>query len=414
MLKNKLKIISLITLLVVSLYMPLVNADDTTTPISEDTNTETNVDTTNEANTNETNTENEAVETNEDQDTSFTIKNGDEYLCKDTVSIDTRVDGNVFILANNVTINSPIGGDAFICAKNVNITENGYIYSNLFVCAQDITVKGKVYNIYSTSKNLTLDGIVYRDVKSVCDTLNINSAIGRDVYVSVSNINFKEKSSSEETDDITTYGNIQGNLTYSSTQEISIPDGSVVGTTKYNKETVKTPSSSEKIASYIKSFGALAVSTIVIWLLSLWISPKLKLKKETPLTIKKVFGSIGLGILIPLALIILSILILMIPIASQLTIFILCLLAILFFISVSISIIDINKFITKKFKVDKTISQLGTLIISTLVFWVLSLIPYLGSLVSFIGITYGIGTISNRLIDTNKKDTKKDNKDTDK
>ena len=75
MLKNKLKIISLITLLVVSLYMPLVNADDTTTPISEDTNTETNVDTTNEANTNETNTENEAVETNEDQDTSFTIKN---------------------------------------------------------------------------------------------------------------------------------------------------------------------------------------------------------------------------------------------------------------------------------------------------------------------------------------------------
>lgn len=414
MLKNKLKIISLITLLVVSLYMPLVNADDTTTPISEDTNTETNVDTTNEANTNETNTENEAVETNEDQDTSFTIKNGDEYLCKDTVSIDTPVDGNVFILANNVTINSPIGGDAFICAKNVNITENGYIYSNLFVCAQDITVKGKVYNIYSTSKNLTLDGIVYRDVKSVCDTLNINSAIGRDVYVSVSNINFKEKSSSEETDDITTYGNIQGNLTYSSTQEISIPDGSVVGTTKYNKETVETPSSSEKIASYIKSFGALAVSTIVIWLLSLWISPKLKLKKETPLTIKKVFGSIGLGILIPLALIILSILILMIPIASQLTIFILCLLAILFFISVSISIIDINKFITKKFKVDKTISQLGTLIISTLVFWVLSLIPYLGSLVSFIGITYGIGTISNRLIDTNKKDTKKDNKDTDK
>ena len=123
MLKKKIKIIALITLLIISLFSPIVNADNETT-------------------------ETEVVPISETQET-VTIKEGDEYLFQDTVTIDNPVDGNLFIMANTVTINSQVGGDAFIFANTINIEENGYVLSNLFACANTIHVKGVAYNIYS-------------------------------------------------------------------------------------------------------------------------------------------------------------------------------------------------------------------------------------------------------------------------
>ena len=128
MLKKKIKIISLIVLLLISLLTPIVNAEN-----------EVKVETTT---TDQVNPISETQET-------VTIKEGDEYLFQDTVTVDTPVDGNLFIIANTVTINSQIGGDAFIFANTINIEENGYILSNLFACANAINVKGVAYNIYS-------------------------------------------------------------------------------------------------------------------------------------------------------------------------------------------------------------------------------------------------------------------------
>ena len=111
MLKKKIKIISLIALLLISLLTPIVNAEN-----------EVEVETTT------TDQVNPISETHEE----ITIKEGDEYLFQDTVTIDTPVDGNLFIMANTVTINTQIGGDAFIFADTLNIEEDGYILNNIF------------------------------------------------------------------------------------------------------------------------------------------------------------------------------------------------------------------------------------------------------------------------------------------
>ena len=369
MLKKKIKIISLIILLLISLLTPIVNAEN-----------EVKVETTT---TDQVNPISETQET-------VTIKEGDEYLFQDTVTVDSPIDGNLFIMANTVTINSQVGGDAFIFANTINIEENGYILSNLFACANTINVKGVAYNIYSVGNTLTIDGFVYRDIRSICNTLNVNSMIGRNVFVDCSSINFKEKPDTEDTPSITSYGSIQGDLNYFSDEEIAIPDGHVSGETHFSQFQNNT----FDISNYMYSLGAILVSAIVLWLIGLWLSPKLLHNTSHSITLKKVLQIIGLGILVPIVIVLLSIIILLIPITSQLTILLLCILAILFFISTSVAIININTMICNKLKITQNLYKLGFLIVTTIVFWLLTLIPYAGMVISLIAMIWGIGSIS--------------------
>lgn len=364
MLKNKTKIITLIIILIVSLFSPIVNAE------------------------NKTNS-NEAVPISEIQEETV-IKEGDEYLFQKDVNIETPIDGNLFVIANTVTINSQIGGDAFICAETINVEDNAYILSNLFASANTINIRGIVYNIYSIGDNLTIDGFVYRDIRSMCNTLNINSMVGRNVFVNCSSINFKEKSTTEETPSIASYGNIQGDLNYFSYNEIMIPENSVAGETHFTQ----LKNNSFNISTYIYSLGAILVSAIIIWLLSLWISPKLLHTPTHPITLKKALQIIGLGILVPIIIALLSIIITLIPITNQFTMFLLCILAILVFISTSVTIIDINSVICNKLKMSQNSYKLGALIITTFMFWILTLIPYVNIIIYIIAMIWGIGTVS--------------------
>lgn len=372
MLKHRIKIISLIALLIISLLAPIVNAEN-----------EVNVEAT---------TTDQVNPISENQQT-LTIKEGDEYLFQDTVTIDTPVDGNLFIFANTVTINSQVGGDAFIFANTINIGENAYILSNVFACANTINLKGVVYNIYSIGDSLTIDGFVYRDVRSICNTLNINSMIGRNVFVDCSSINFKEKSNTEENSSITSYGTIQGDLNYFSDEEIQIPENAVSGETHFTS-LAKNIVNTKSISNYIYSLGAILVSAIVIWLIGIWISPKLLHNTTTTMTIRKALQIIGLGIFVPIVITLLAVIILLIPITSQLTILLLCILAILFFISTSVSVININGMICKKLNITQNVYKLGFLIVTTIIFWLLTLIPYAGFIISLLAIIWGIGSVS--------------------
>ena len=382
MLKKKIKIISLIVLLLISLLTPIVNAEN---EVAVEATTTDQV--------------NPISETQQE----ITIKEGDEYLFQDTVTINTPVDGNLFIMANTVTINTQVGGDAFIFANTLNIEENGYILNNVFACANTINVKGVVYNIYSVGDTLTIDGFVYRDVRSICNTLNINSMIGRNVFANCSSINFKEKPDTEDTPSIASYGTIQGDLNYFSDEEITIPEDSVAGETHFTA----LKNNTVNISNYMYSLGATLVSAIILWLIGLWISPKLLHNTSHPITLRKALQIIGLGILVPIIIALVSFIILLIPITSQFTILLLCVLAILFFISTSVAIIDINTMICNKLKVTQNLYKLGFLIVTTIIFWLLTLIPYVGMVISLISIIWGIGTISYSILIKEKSDEKK-------
>ena len=376
MLKNKTKIISIFLILILLFSATSVFANNETNdngimPISTDTPTEEIA-------------EENTVTNNQSQENSY--KKSDIYLSGDQITIDYIVDGNVFVCADTVTINSQIGGDAFIIAKKLIIGEEGYIFSNLFTISEYIEIKGVVYDVYALSQDITISkGYIYRDAKIACNTLNINGTIGRNAFVDCSTINFNT--------DQNTNGTIFGNLNYTSNSELSIPENAVNGEINYSAST----SSSEKtvqsiVADYILDLGEFLAFVLIIWLICLWLAPKFLSKTNTYVG-KKTLSILGYGILALLAIPVACFILILLQLTGGFSFFLLALYVLAIVITKSLFTITANNFICSKLKINKTSGIFGMLILSGIVVWGLTQIPYVGLVISLIITILGLGIL---------------------
>ena len=312
----------------------------------------------------------------------------DIYLTGNNISIDYFVDGNAYIFANDVTISSQISGDVFVFAKNLTIEETSSIAGNVFSVTDSLVLKGLAYDLYSVSNDITFDnGYVYRDIRVISDDFNFYGTIGRNAFVNSSSISFSSDNN-EQT------GLIYGDFNYSSTKELQIPEGVVNGSVNYNPIEI---SDSVDISSYFISLGSFIVLSIVVWLLSLCLKPKFingnTSTKNNALWIV-VCGILGV-ILIPL----ISILLLFIPIVSRISLLVLSLFFIALAIGQYVFTVSINNFICKKLKISNNVGKLGVLIITSVVLWLLFLIPYnVGFTLSMITMVLGFGILINCVI----------------
>lgn len=395
MLKNKFKIIAILSVIILALTLPVVRAEN-----------ETAEDATTSSPTNSSNTE---ITTNTMDEENF--KRTDVYLTGDDVTIDYIVDGNLFVVANTVTINSQIGGDAFICANTVTIGEQGYVFSNLFTLSKNVNVNGVVYDLYSASETTAINGYVYRDIRVGSNTVNIFGTIGRNAYIDCVNLNFSQDmdTDKEEEATLTSQGIINGNLKYTAKEEVSIPEGSVTGETTFEQEA--DFDNGNAIQKQILSLGTFVVTVIVIWLLCLWLAPKFLKNNASLLTTKKILPVIGFGILTPIISILLAILLFVIGITYKIALLLLVALFVLMTISTSIFIITINHIICNKLKIQKTTGIFGMLVVCSIVLWLIGLIPFVGSFANIIAVILGLGIIVCSLVLKEKvKDTKNENK----
>lgn len=395
MMKNKLKIIPIIMVIILAFLVPFVraenevalNEEESIMPISEEATAEG--DTTNE-NTEAT-----------DEDASF--KKGDVYLTGDKINIDYVIDGNLFVIANEVTINSQIGGDAFVCANSITVGEQSYIFSNLFALAQKVNIKGVVYDLYAVSKDVDISGYIYRDIKVAADTLNIFGSIGRNAYVNCSTLSLGDAQDMKEGEPITatTKGLISGDLNYTSQAEATLPEGSVNGAVNF------TPSVSQfNVNNLFLSLGCSVASVLIIWLLCLWLAPKFLKNTSSLLETKKVLPVIGLGIATPIVLSIAMVVLFLIGITSSIALLAFTLLFALMLISTSIFVITANNLVCKKLKIEKTIGNFGMLVICAIVLWALTLIPYAGAVISLIAGVLGLGIVVYSLVFRGEKKVK--------
>ena len=390
MLKSKFKIVVLLAVIILSLSLPIVRAEDNEAEGYTTTQEEIIQGAENQATQNATNMEN--------------YKQGDVYLTGDDVTIDYIIDGNLFVFANTVNIYSQIGGDAFIYANNINIQPGSYIFGNLFAVSPNITVGGSIYDLYAYSNNIQISGYIARDVRAISKDFTLSGMIGRNVFLRTNNI---QVNTSEE-DTIATKASISGDLNYSATQEISIPDGVVTGNVNFTK----VENSSISIQSYILSLGKFLVTVVIIWLLCLCLAPKFLDRTDKILT-KKLPSTIGLGILTPILLIIAFVILILLGITSTIAGLSLLMLLLACIISSSIFVITINNLICKKLKVEKTVGKLGILILTAAVLWLVCLIPFVGRIISIVVAILGLGIlISGILPFTRNKEISSDTKKT--
>ena len=408
MMKNKLKIIPIIMVIILAFLVPFVraenevalNEEESIMPISEEATDEG--DTTNE-NTEAISEEGASNKNTEATDEDASFKKGDVYLTGDKINIDYVIDGNLFVIANEVTINSQIGGDAFVCANSITVGEQSYIFSNLFALAQKVNIKGVVYDLYAVSKDVDISGYIYRDIKVAADTLNIFGSIGRNAYVNCSTLSLGDAQDMKEGEPITatTKGLISGDLNYTSKAEATLPEGSVNGAVNF------TPSVSQfNVNNLFLSLGCSVASVLITWLLCLWLAPKFLKNTSSLLETKKVLPVIGLGIATPIVLSIAMVVLFLIGITSSIALLAFTLLFALMLISTSIFVITANNLVCKKLKIEKTIGNFGMLVICAIVLWALTLIPYAGAVISLIAGILGLGIVVYSLVFRGEKKVK--------
>ena len=383
--KTKFKFILSILLIAIFFSTSFVFAENSldVTPISVEAENENS---TNITSNEESNLPDEENTENLTSDDSYV--DHDIYLTGNNISIDYFVDGNAYIFANDVTISSQISGDVFVFAKNLTVEETSSIAGNVFSVTDSLVLKGLAYDLYSVSNDITFDnGYVYRDIRIISDDFNFYGTIGRNAFVNSSSISFSSDNN-EQT------GLIYGDFNYSSTKELQIPEGVVNGSVNYNPIEI---SDSVDISSYFISLGSFIVLSIVVWLLSLWLKPKFingnTSTKNNALWIV-VCGILGV-ILIPL----ISILLLFIPMVSRISLLVLSLFFIALAIGQYVFTVSINNFICKKLKISNNVGKLGVLIITSVVLWLLFLIPYnVGFTLSMITMVLGFGILINCVI----------------
>lgn len=414
MFKNKTKLIALLLAFFLLVATPFAYADNETSSesdtmlISEDienaqqNNDATPISDTSESKPAENSDENSVNAENSNSTTSEedSYKKNDVYLTGDNVTIDYIVDGNLFVMANTVTINSQIGGDAFIMAKNIIVNDKAYIFNNLFAMAESIEVKGVVYDVYALAKDFNLSGgYIYRDAKVSCKNVNINGAIGRNAFVNCSNINFNTDGNDK--------GTIYGNLKYAASSEFNFEDKNVVNGTIEYKAPNASPDKSVGaiISSYIFDLGCFLTFVIIIWLVCLWIAPKF-LADTNKFVGKKTLNVFGTGLLTLIVVPVACIILLLLQLTSSISLLTIALYVLALIVAKSIFTIVANNYLCSKLNINKKSATFGMLIVTGIIVWVITELPFIGGIVAFIISVLGLGVLISSILPKREKKTK--------
>lgn len=324
----------------------------------------------------------------------------DSYNFDNDIVIDSIIDGNAFACGNNITISGEIGGDVFAFGKTVTIAKGAYIHGSIFVCASDFTMNGVCYDIYSFAQNFTLgkSAIVARDIRVSSGAINILGQIKRDAYINSDSITFAENTSNL----------IVGNLSYTSKNEISIPDGMVGGTVNFTQSSDSEEITfAQRAVAFLSSTMSAILYTIVVLLLVTWLAPNFKKNLGTSLK-KKAPISLGIGLLGSLVIIAGSFAILLLTgglcigiSVALITVYILALT-----VSQSIFAMSCGKFVAEKIKKDNLPIFLLMTVIAIVLVKLIGIIPYVGGLLSFVITMTGFGMILVHLIKIGDKKIK--------
>lgn len=363
-----------------------VNYNDEIMPISDDANDASNVD------ASEDTTEVDETEDEYDYPTKDSTSKNYFYAGTEDVNITTPVEGDVFVVTSgNVTIDTDISGNAFICANTVTIGEYSLIEASLFNASNSLILSGDVgINVYNISRNFTLSGNVDYDVFSSSAKSNLDGCISGNVNISSENITISDELS------------IEGDLNYSSKEQITIPENTVKGSTNFASINEDTEVSTlTKINAFLTSVLSLAVLAIVLFVIGKWLNCKFintypDFVKNLPKSL--LYGFLAL-IIIPIA----SLILLICGVTINLAFILTALYLVLLLIASSVVIIVLSKLVAEKLnvkfeKANNTLLTILSIIVLSIVYKLIQLIPVLGSITIFAFLIIGIGILINNII----------------
>lgn len=331
------------------------------------------------------------INAEEDWDTIF----NEEYGNNESLLVSpnkTDEDGSKFKAGLNVNSENDVDGIKAVAGNNVNISgdsEYGVFAGNT------LNINGNIEKeLFVAGNEINFNGEVGRDSYIAGNIINITGTLNRNAYMAGTNIVLS---------DVTINGNIRLVATEIEIKDNVIINGNikyndnanVIGLSKLNSENITTYhiDTEEEETTFVdklSDFLFYIISLSIIGFVINAVFPKIYLGLNKKLEMKSVFNrfAVGLGILIIVPIV--SIMAMLTGIGVPISLIVLALYVILCYIGklTILSIIGNNIYTICLKKKDNSYTSI---MIGVVLYYLLTLIPYIGGIISFIALAIGLG-----------------------
>lgn len=309
--------------------------------------------------------------------------NGDVYAFGGQVLVDGKVNGDLITAGGTVTISGDISQD--LRAGGGQITISGQIGRNVTIgggsveFTDDADVRGSVL---AGAGNITLAAPVGSNIKIGAGNLTISNKVNGDVEAGVGSLRLTSKAQ------------IKGDITYWSDRNASIDENAFVSGKVVKKAAPVAPK--PPIREIFGGFAAFNiftalvgfVSTFILGLILIKITPNFT-KTATSTLGTKIWASLGIGllalILTPIVFIILLVTVVGFPLGLMLIP--------VYLISIYVARIFVIYWVGNMIfdRTGRKLHEVWALVLGLVIYYILTLVPVVGSIVTFLTIVFGIG-----------------------
>ncbi|OGY25715.1 MAG: hypothetical protein A2134_02610 [Candidatus Woykebacteria bacterium RBG_16_39_9b] len=328
------------------------------------------------------------------------VVNKDYFAFGDIVEVSGTVNGDVYAFGGQVLVDGKVNGDLIAAGGMVNIS--GDVSQDLRVGGGQITISGQIgrnVTVGGGNVEFTNDATVRGSILAGAGNVTLASPVGTNVKIGAGNLTISNKIDGDVEAGVgdlrlTSKAKVAGNLTYWSDQQASIDEHALVSgeITKKSAPNIAKPSARGIFGGFaafkIISTAIGLVSTFVLGLILIRFFPKFSSAAVNTLN-KRPLASLGIGFLTlvatPIIFVLLLITVIGVPIALILLAFYLislylARLFVMFWVGAAISA-----------RTGRKLHQVWVFIIGLILYYVVTLIPVVGGITTFLVVTFGLG-----------------------
>lgn len=306
--------------------------------------------------------------------------NGDTYLAGGEIVVDGVINGDLLIAGGNVIVSGTVMKNLRIVGGNVQVL--GSVNENTSIVGGNIAIeKGSQINgnLVAAGGNVNIRAPIGKDITTATSQLTVVDMVGGDIVAAANNIEMQPGA------------RVNGGLTYYSHNQASVdPNAIVTGPITQHippQNNQKTPALFKTAALGWILFNFL--SALILGLLAIFLAPNI-VRQKSEIIFNRPWISLGIGlatlILTPVIIFILFITIIGIPLAL---ILLLIYLLLIFFVKIFVSIAIGLKLLSSYNS--RNINMYWAFIVGLIIYMIVTSIPLIGGLISFIAVTMGIG-----------------------
>jgi cytoskeletal protein CcmA (bactofilin family) len=307
---------------------------------------------------------------------------GDVYAAGQTVVVTGTIDGDLLAAARQVVVDGAVNGD--VRAAGAVVTVNGRVGRSVTSLAQQVNISssGRVDgSLVAAGETVSAFGSVGRGITAGGGTLQFGGPVGGNVLAWAERLSLGPNT------------RIAGDLDYRSERQAEIPSGTVSGRVQFTP--VEREEQQPPLLNGLFDFGGLIwlVGSAIVGGLAIVLLPRasaraVELGRQQPL------ATFGLGLLVlcavPVAAVLIGITLVGLPLAFTLA----ALYALAIVLAWPALGLVVGTELARLVRRGEPLPVLAALVLGLIVLHLVTHLPFLGGLVGFVGLTFGLGLLA--------------------